>query len=79
MVERKEKVYSAVRGCLNRCFGAEDPLVQATDFLDRLRSDPSWNDREVAEVESLVLNAVQVIVRQKPEGCCHKSSARDLA
>jgi len=72
--ETKNKVYGAVRSCLNRCYGAPDPLVQASKFLSELRHDPSWADREVSEVESMVLGAVRVIVRQPRAGCCQEET-----
>lgn len=67
----KNKVYGAVRNCLDRCMGAANPLVQATDYLDRLRRDQHWSRQEAEEVEKLVLGAVRVIVRQPRNGCCH--------
>jgi hypothetical protein len=66
----KQKVNLAVKACLERCFGAEDPLVQATDYLERLRRDPAWIDAEIAEVEAMVLKAVTVIVRRPRNDCC---------
>jgi len=69
----KNKVYSAVRSCLDRCTGASNPLVQATKYLNGLRRDSQWTPQEADEVESLVLRAVRVIVRQPRNGCCHSS------
>jgi hypothetical protein len=69
----KNKVYGAVRTCLDRCLGAADPLVQAADYIDRLRGDHHWSRQETDEVESLVLRAVRVIVRQPRNDCCHES------
>ena len=69
--DNKVKVYGAVRTCLHRCYGASNPLVQATQFVDQLRCDPTWQDQEVNQVESMVLGAVKVIVRQPFDGCCH--------
>ena len=66
----KDKVFSAVRNCLDRCYRANDPLVQATEFIDRLRYDPGWSQREIVEVETMVLTAVRVIVRQPRRDCC---------
>lgn len=71
----KNKVYSAVRHCLDRCMGADNPLVQATDYLDRLRRDQHWSRQETDEVEALVMRAVRVIVRQPRNGCCQNRSA----
>ena len=69
----KNKVYGAVRNCLDRCMGASNPLVQATTYIDRLRHDRHWSRQEADEVESLVLRAVKVIVRQPRNECCHES------
>ena len=67
----KNKVYSAVRSCLDRCMGASNPLVQATDYIDRLRRDEHWSRQEAEEVENLVLRAVRIIVQRPRNGCCH--------
>jgi hypothetical protein len=67
----KNKVYGAVRSCLDRCIGAANPLVKATDYINRLRHDEHWSRQEADEVESLVFRAVRVIVRQPRTGCCH--------
>jgi len=69
----KNKVYSAVRNCLDRCIGTDNPLVQATSYIDRLRHDRHWSPQEADEVESMVLRAVRVIVRQPRADCCHDS------
>jgi hypothetical protein len=66
----KKKVYGAVRRCLDKCFGTVSPLVQATAYLDSLRRDAQWTPQEASEVESLVLRAVRVIVRQPRTDCC---------
>lgn len=69
----KVKVYAAVQDCLAHCYGASNPLVQATNFVAQLRENATWCEEEVAEVELLVFRAVQVIVRQPRSGCCHHS------
>jgi hypothetical protein len=69
----KVKIYAAVQSCLARCYGAANPLVQATNFVAELRENPTWREAEVGEVELLVFRAVQVIVRQPRSGCCHGS------
>ena len=69
----KTKVYGAVRNCLDRCMGAANPLVQATDYIERLRRDQHWSPQETEEVENLVMRAVRVIVRQPRNGCCQNT------
>ena len=68
----KDRVYGAVKACLNRCYAAGDPLVQATTFVDQLRQEPGWDPKAVSQVESLVLRSVRVIVRQTTNDCCHQ-------
>lgn len=70
----KNKVYAAVRNCLDRCIGTHNPLVQATSYIDRLRRDRHWSSQEADEVESMVLRAVQVIIRQPRNECCHDAT-----
>jgi len=73
----KNKVYSAVRNCLDRCIGTNNPLVQATNYIDHLRRDRHWSPKEADEVEALVLRAVRVIVRQPRADCCHDIPKND--
>jgi hypothetical protein len=67
---QKQKVYSAVQECLAVCYGKSNPLTHASEYVQRLRGRRDWCDREVEEVESLVLRAVRVIVRHAPPDCC---------
>ena len=70
--EAKTRVFGAVRRCLDRCYNSVNPLVQATEFVDGLRRSPQWSSREADEVETLVLKAVKVIVKQPRTDCCHE-------
>lgn len=69
---RRKRIDEATRSCLDQCYGADNPLVQALGCLDRLRRDPRWDASEISEVESLVLSGVRVIVRQPRDNCCHE-------
>lgn len=58
--QRLFKVMTAVRDCLDSCQRSPQPSEALTRYVQRLRSDPCWNDSEVQEVEKtagLVLTA----------------------
>ena len=67
----KLKIYSAVKECLAECYGTANPLTHAAHFLEVLRNRSGWTAAEVTEVESFVLRAITIIVRQPRSDCCH--------
>ncbi len=53
------KTMSAVQGCLNECLRAPSPWSAFSHYVQNLRHNPQWNDREVAEVEAAARRALQ--------------------
>ncbi len=53
------KTMSAVQGCLSECLQANSPWSALSHYVQRLRRNPQWNDREVAEVEAAARRALE--------------------
>jgi hypothetical protein len=54
------KINAAIRACLDECLKAESPLVCVAEYIKRLQEDPSWNAREILEVQA---RAVRILTR----------------
>lgn len=46
-----ERVNAAVRDCLDRCYGSEDPFQCWAQYVESLRDDRTWNRHDVELVE----------------------------
>jgi hypothetical protein len=62
-----QKINSAAQQCLHHCYQCDTPLVCVATFMQRLRSDPTWNEREVEHVEIAVLKVLHVLVEQSSD------------
>ena len=58
-----DKINSAIRECLARCYESDAPLANLAEYLIRLRSDPSWREAEVYQVESTVRRVLTRMIR----------------
>ena len=55
---RLSKILPVVQECLRHCLNAEDPAREVAQFLERLRSDPAWNDADRQEIETATRRAL---------------------
>lgn len=65
--QRLFKVMSAVRDCLQTCGRSPSPHETLGRFVDRLKSDPCWNDSEVQEVKQTAEMAIAAGKRRDAE------------
>jgi len=56
------KINTAIRDCLAFCYKSEIPLARLAEFLILLRSDQSWREADVMQVESSVRRVLTVII-----------------
>jgi len=56
-----DKINMAIRDCLGFCYKSEAPLARLAEFLSLLRSDHSWREVEVQQVESSVRRVLAVV------------------
>lgn len=61
------KINTAIRACLDRCYGAESPLAAMAQFLADLRRRPEWKQAEVEEVEVTVRRILQAVVTRQTD------------
>jgi hypothetical protein len=54
------KINAAIRACLDECLQSDAPFVCLAGYTKRLQEDPSWNAREVLEVQA---RAVRILTR----------------
>jgi hypothetical protein len=64
--DRLFKTMSAVKGCIAECLRTPTPLSTLDHYLQGLRRNPHWNDREVAEVEATARRALEAAKRCVP-------------
>ena len=57
--EQLFKTMSAVQCCLSECLRAPAPWSAFNQYVQTLRGNPQWNDREVAEVEAAARRALE--------------------
>ncbi len=57
--EQLFKTMSAVQGCVSECLRAESPWSAFSRYVQGLRGNPQWNDREVAQVEAAARRALE--------------------
>jgi hypothetical protein len=62
------KINAAIRTCLERCYGDTAPLKRIADYTAELRHDPTWKEKEIAQVEATVLKMLTLIVEKPLEG-----------
>ena len=59
-----ERINRAVSDCLVLCaYSTKAPHDAARDYIHSLRRDPTWDDAEVASVESLVMGVLHRLQR----------------
>jgi hypothetical protein len=58
------KTMSAVKVCIGECLKAPSPPDSLQKYLDSLRSDPQWNEAEIAEVEATAKKAIDAASRR---------------
>jgi hypothetical protein len=49
-----ERINSAVRECLARCYAQGNPLVAMAEYFEELRASGQWKDNEIALVRARV-------------------------
>jgi len=57
--EQLLKTMSAVQGCIRECRIAESPLAALNRFVQGLRQNPLWQDREIRQVEAAARRALE--------------------
>jgi hypothetical protein len=51
IMSKVERINEAIRECLDGCYRAPMPLAHLAEYVARLRSDDSWHEADVLEVE----------------------------
>jgi hypothetical protein len=64
---RAERINEAVRGCLARCYVSSSPLACLAEYVTQLRSDSTWEDSDVLEVEVAVQRVLKRMTQDDPE------------
>jgi hypothetical protein len=59
--EAVRKINNAVKACLHHCYDSGDPLATLAEFSSMLRTDPAWNESDIAIVESRVRQMLKAI------------------
>ena len=54
------RINQAVRDCLAKCQGTENPMGEVLGFLTALRRDPAWTDEEVSAVRDGVITMLRM-------------------
>jgi hypothetical protein len=48
------RIQDAIRTCLAKCQLHETPIACVAEFIEQLRSDPTWSEFDVNQVETTV-------------------------
>ena len=64
--DRLLKTMCAVRRFIDHCRRESAPLDALDQCLGQLRSDPNWDESEIAEVEAAARKAIEAACRDKP-------------
>jgi hypothetical protein len=59
VVGSTDKLNSAVRDCLSRCYFSSTPVLSLTEYLKRLMSSGDWTTAEVAYVRSAAIHILR--------------------
>lgn len=68
MATDNHKVNEAIHVCLDRCYSAKLPVSCMVEFLESLRTDPSWQPHELEAVERRVRHILTLIVEEPATG-----------
>jgi hypothetical protein len=69
----REKINTAVRECLQQCYGSKDSIAALADFVAKLKDSVGWDAGEIHAVELAVLRMLGSIVH----GAIYSGDATD--
>jgi len=81
------QINHSVHRCLERCYASTEVLATLAAFLEELRENDYWSEREIHEVELAVLKVLHRIAEDpdcapdtaalSPDGGCHAPDMSD--
>ncbi len=63
--EQLLKTMSAAQSCIRECLGAESPQAALSRYVQGLRHNPQWQDREVKQVEAAARRALDAVLAKQ--------------
>jgi hypothetical protein len=64
---QSEKINSAIRACLDRCYESKTPLFCIAGYMDELRASRQWTQAEMSHIHRTVLHMLKRIYEEPAE------------